>query len=120
MTPKDVQNWIAAARKKKEWTQADLGERMGVTKANVSHWETGKHDPSFLQLLKIRDLTGHPLQDVLSPEDWPFGNIPIERIKALDDEQRKSVAVGLLAALSAIEGAAQPVPEQLVANGTPR
>lgn len=117
MTREDVQEWIAAARKKKGWTQTDLGERMGVTKANVSHWETGKHDPSFLQLLKIRDLTGHPLQDVLSPQDWPFKNIPIERVKALDDEQRRSVALGLLAAVIAVEGTAPP--EALVANGAP-
>lgn len=103
MTPNDVQQWISAARAKKKWTQEQLGERLGVTKANVSHWETGKHDPSFLQLLKIRDLTGHQLLDVLAPVDWPFPDVPIERIRALEPQQRRSLEIGLLAALSAIE-----------------
>lgn len=103
MTPKDVTAWIAVARAKKKWTQEQLGEKLGVTKANVSHWETGKHDPSFLQLLKIRDLTGHPLQDVLAPEDWPFPGVPLERVRALEESQLRALEIGLLAALSSIE-----------------
>lgn len=32
---------IAAERVRRRWTQADLAERMGVTRGAVSTWETG-------------------------------------------------------------------------------
>lgn len=64
MDASDVAAWVKAARESKGWTQQQLGDALGLSKANVSHWETEKHEPSFIQLLKIRDLTGHPLTEV--------------------------------------------------------
>jgi transcriptional regulator with XRE-family HTH domain len=31
---------LRAARRRRGWTQAELAERVGVTQAQVSHWET--------------------------------------------------------------------------------
>lgn len=80
-----------------------MGEKVGVTKANVSHWETGKHDPSFLQLLNIRDLTGYPLREVVQETDWPFTKIPRERITRLRPEAIKQLQTGLVGILAAID-----------------
>lgn len=40
----NIGGWIAAARASKRWSQTRLGDEIGVGKANVSHWETGKHE----------------------------------------------------------------------------
>lgn len=57
----DMKLWIRLARKKAGLTQEQLGERLGVTKANVSAWENGRHEASFAQLTAISELAGLPL-----------------------------------------------------------
>ena len=49
---------IAAARKAKGWTQAQLAEQMGVDQAVISRWESGKVHP--------RDETIRQLKAILS------------------------------------------------------
>lgn len=63
-----MKEWIRAARKHKGWTQEQLGEAIGRTKANVGHWETGKHAPSIEQLSQISVLTGFPLPPIGAPD----------------------------------------------------
>ncbi|MEX3961058.1 S24 family peptidase [Paraburkholderia sp. EG286B] len=55
--------WIRAARKKAALTQEQLGERLGVTKGNVSAWENGRHEPSYAQIQEIAALSNMPLPD---------------------------------------------------------
>lgn len=98
----DIGAWIRAARAAKGWTGADLADRLGTSKANVSHWETGKHEPSFAQLLRIRDITGHPLREVEPDAHWVFPAIPRERITSLEPAQLMALQSSMLAALSLI------------------
>lgn len=102
MDSEALRRWISDARKLKGWTQEQLGHELGLTKANISHWETGKHEPSFSQLLRIRDLTGHPLRDVLPAGDWPFPDIPREQLTSLTPEQRQALQAGIVGILAAI------------------
>lgn len=53
--------WVKAARKSAGWTQTKLGDAVGRTKANVGHWETGKHEPSFDQMVAISVATKYPM-----------------------------------------------------------
>lgn len=57
----NIRDWVRAARAHKGWTQTQLGNAVGRTKANIGHWETGKHSPSTEQLVQISIATGHPL-----------------------------------------------------------
>lgn len=95
-------SWLRAARESRGWTQDRLGDALGVTKQNVSHWETGKHEPSFEQILRIRDLTGHPLRDISAAIDWPLARIPRERITSLTPTQIEQLQAGLIGILAAI------------------
>ncbi len=106
MNREDVSQWIKRARASRGWRQEDLGEALGVTKANVSHWETGKHEPSFLQLLRIRDVTGLALAEVDSAGAWPLSTVRREQITALTDQQRQQLDAGVAALLVAITHAA--------------
>lgn len=89
----DVCRWIRGARLACGWTQARLAEELGLTKANISHWETGKHDPSFAQLVKIRDLTGYSLADLVPPEEWPIPGVSRSTLAALPAYQRRMVSL---------------------------
>jgi len=59
----ELRSWIRSARKKADLTQEQLGERLGVTKGNVSAWETGKHEPSYAQIQEISVITKCAMPD---------------------------------------------------------
>lgn len=54
-----ISKWIKDARGYAGLTQQQLGDALGVTKANVSAWENGRHEPSFDQLKKIAEETSY-------------------------------------------------------------
>lgn len=46
-------------RKRKGWTQYELGKKLGVTDAVIAHWEHGRREPSSMEMVgKIADLFG--------------------------------------------------------------
>lgn len=57
----ELKEWVREARTSSNLTQTQLGEALGVSKANVSAWENGHHEPSWSQMLRIRSITGMPL-----------------------------------------------------------
>jgi phage repressor protein C with HTH and peptisase S24 domain len=68
----EINRWIRAARKKADLTQEQLGERLGVTKGNVSAWENGRHEPSYSQIHEISALTKYPMPDALQTQGAPI------------------------------------------------
>lgn len=59
----ELKHWIRSARKKGGLTQEELGERLGVSKGNVSAWENGRHEPSYAQIQEISVITRYPMPD---------------------------------------------------------
>ncbi len=60
---------IAAARKKMgsgSWTQEVLAEKLDVSVAAVSAWETGKSEPDKDHLVKLADLLGLSLDELMT------------------------------------------------------
>ena len=49
---------IAAARKARGMTQAQLAEAMGVDQAHISRWESGRVRPSAENMNRLRELLG--------------------------------------------------------------
>ena len=49
---------IAAARKAKKLTQAQLADAMGVDQAVISRWESGRVSPNAENLAKLKELLG--------------------------------------------------------------
>lgn len=49
-----------------EMTQAELGERIGVTRQTVAAIEQGKYSPSLETAFQIADVFGAPLDQVFS------------------------------------------------------
>lgn len=47
---------IKLLREKKDWTQHELAEKLGVTASSVSQWENGMKEPRMGMIQKIADL----------------------------------------------------------------
>jgi transcriptional regulator with XRE-family HTH domain len=97
----DRGRWVRDARDRAQWTQEKFGEQVGCTKANVSHLENGNHEPSFTQLQRIEELTGHPLGLLM----WPLPMVDAERFYALREQDQAYVQAKMLAAIEEREAA---------------
>lgn len=92
----DFGNRLYTLRKDKRLTQQALSERLGVTKAMVSAYETGIRYPSYEILIKIADifgvttdyLLGRPVKNQLSADG--LSSKQFEIISALISEFRNS------------------------------
>jgi transcriptional regulator with XRE-family HTH domain len=51
-------SWLVATRKQKKLTQAQLAERVGVSPAQVSQWESGKAEPKTDVLKQLEKVLG--------------------------------------------------------------
>ncbi|HYC05154.1 MAG TPA: helix-turn-helix transcriptional regulator [Azospirillaceae bacterium] len=59
-----MENRLHVLRAERRWSQADLAERLGVSRQTVNSIETGKYDPSLPLALKIGRLFGQPVEAI--------------------------------------------------------
>lgn len=64
-----MKNRLKVLRAERDWSQADLAERLSVSRQTVNALETGKHDPSLPLAFKIASLFGSRIEDVFDPSD---------------------------------------------------
>ena len=64
----DTGKFIAACRKEKGLTQAQLAEKLNITDRAVSKWETGKCMPDSSIMLELCDILGVTANELLSGE----------------------------------------------------
>jgi putative transcriptional regulator len=58
---------LRVLRAEREWSQADLAERLGVLRQTVNAIETGRYDPSLPLAFKIAQLFEKPIEEIFSP-----------------------------------------------------
>jgi len=58
-------------RAEREWSQADLAERLGVSRQAVNALETGRHDPSLDLAFRIGALFGRKVEDIFENPHIP-------------------------------------------------
>ena len=59
-----MKNRLKVLRAERDWSQADLAERLAVSRQTVNSIETGKYDPSLPLALRIGKLFGQPLEQI--------------------------------------------------------
>lgn len=59
-----MKNTLKLLRTEKGWTQADLGEQLGVSRQAINALETEKHDPSLDLAYRIARLFERPVEDI--------------------------------------------------------
>ncbi len=63
-----MKNVIRVLRAERRWSQAELGERVGVSRQAINAVETEKHDPSLSLAFKIADAFDLTIEDVFDPK----------------------------------------------------
>ncbi|WP_404326001.1 helix-turn-helix transcriptional regulator [Aerophototrophica crusticola] len=64
-----MENRLHILRAERRWSQAELAERLGVSRQTVNSIETGKYDPSLPLALKIGRLFGQPVEQIFIAND---------------------------------------------------
>ncbi len=62
-----MSNHVRELRGERGWSQADLAERLGVSRQTVNAIETGKSDPSLPLAFKIAKLFGQAIESIFAP-----------------------------------------------------
>ncbi|HYI42093.1 MAG TPA: helix-turn-helix transcriptional regulator [Sphingomicrobium sp.] len=59
-----MENRLKVLRAQRNWSQADLGERLEVSRQSVNAIETGKYDPSLPLAFRIAELFDLPIEEI--------------------------------------------------------
>ena len=63
-----MKNRVRDLRAEREWSQADLADRLDVSRQTINAIETGKYDPSLPLAFRIAALFRNKIEDVFFPE----------------------------------------------------
>ena len=71
-----MENRVRTLRSERRWSQADLAERLEVSRQSVNAIETGKYDPSLPLAFRIAELFDLAIEEVfVSPSRRHSGAI---------------------------------------------
>jgi putative transcriptional regulator len=63
-----MKNRLKVLRAERDWNQADLAERLSISRQSINAIETGKYDPSLPLAFKIAALFNMSIEAIFSPE----------------------------------------------------
>ena len=63
-----MKNRLKVLRAERDWSQADLADRLDVSRQSVNAIETGKYDPSLPLAFKIARLFAQTIEAIFSDE----------------------------------------------------
>ncbi len=63
-----MKNRIKVLRAEKDWSQAELAERIGIARQSLNAIENGKADPSLPLGMRIAKVFGVRVEDVFSDD----------------------------------------------------
>lgn len=64
-----MKNTLRVLRAERSWSQADLSDKLGVSRQTVNALETGRYDPSLPLAFRIAALFGNRIEEIFEPED---------------------------------------------------
>lgn len=64
-----MNNRLRELRAARRWSQADLADRLDVSRQTVNSIETGRYDPSLPLAFKIAAVFGEPIEALFLPTD---------------------------------------------------
>ena len=66
-----MKNRLKVLRAERDWSQADLADRLEVSRQTVNAIETGRYDPSLPLAFKIARVFGQPIEQIFLDEQPP-------------------------------------------------
>lgn len=64
-----MRNRLKVLRAERNWSQADLAEKLDVSRQSVNAIETGKYDPSLPLAFKIAAVFALPIEQIFNADD---------------------------------------------------
>lgn len=64
-----MKNQLRILRAEREWSQAELSERLGVSRQTVNAIETGRYDPSLPLAFQIARLFEKTIEEIFDPTE---------------------------------------------------
>lgn len=64
-----MRNRLKVLRAERDWSQAELAKRLGVSRQTVNAIERGKYDPSLPLAFKMSRVLGHPIESMFYPDE---------------------------------------------------
>ncbi len=64
-----MKNRLKVLRAERNWSQADLADKLDVSRQSVNAIETGKYDPSLPLAFKIAQVFGLAIENIFSADD---------------------------------------------------
>ena len=64
-----MKNQVRELRTKREWSQGELAEKLGVSRQTVNAIETEKYDPSLPLAFKIARLFKQPIEEIFAADN---------------------------------------------------
>ena len=64
-----MRNRLKVLRAERNWSQADLADRLEVSRQSVNAIETGKYDPSLPLAFKIARVFAMPIKKIFTDDD---------------------------------------------------
>ena len=62
-----MDNRLRELRAVRRWSQAELADRLDVSRQTVNAIETGRYDPSLPLAFKIADVFNQPIESIFQP-----------------------------------------------------
>ncbi|HLW75247.1 MAG TPA: helix-turn-helix transcriptional regulator [Gammaproteobacteria bacterium] len=66
-----MKNRIHVLRAERRWTQAELAERLNVSRQTINALEAEKYDPSLQLAFGLARLFGRPMEEIFLFDDGP-------------------------------------------------
>lgn len=64
-----MKNKLKVLRAERDWSQADLSNKLDVSRQTVNAIETQRYDPSLPLAFKIARLFGQRIEDIFEPDE---------------------------------------------------
>jgi len=64
-----MKNKLKVLRAERDWSQEELGKRVGVSRQAINAIERGKHDPSLPLAFKLADLFNLKIEEIFIRHD---------------------------------------------------
>jgi len=69
-----MKNELRVLRARDSISQADLADKLGVSRQTINAIETGRYDPSLELAFKIAALFGRPIEEIFHSQNGSGGN----------------------------------------------
>lgn len=63
-----MKNRLKVLRAERDWSQADLAERLQVSRQTVNAIETGRYDPSLPLAFRLAEVFGMTIEAIFEPD----------------------------------------------------